>query len=307
MNLLKKIFGATRVVPDGNFIWQDRAIRTDVERKELSLRKGEFEIDSDEELYYEKRQGRLIVTNLRIIWLASGGRSLSIGYDTIRRNPEVKTAGTNLQISIQTEYNRDSEYIFYKMGARTSVFSAIEGVLVRYRITRTFREVSCEGKLSVKHNQVILIPEEQIIHKNQSITANYENRLVQGTLLLTNLRIIWYDSTYNKISIPYLQIQTIRKGKSKRGTALNVTCYSSNPLRRSETPAFLFESTSSSIIDQVLLVVQKETEDNRRNPVFGVEYQANFNLKDHSASFSYRNTKITLRQSVELAKFVRDA
>eukprot|EP00599_Poterioochromonas_sp_BG-1_P007307 CAMPEP_0173151600 /NCGR_PEP_ID=MMETSP1105-20130129/11680_1 /TAXON_ID=2985 /ORGANISM="Ochromonas sp., Strain BG-1" /LENGTH=178 /DNA_ID=CAMNT_0014067013 /DNA_START=471 /DNA_END=1004 /DNA_ORIENTATION=- len=74
----------------------------------------------------------------------------------------------------------------------------------------------------VKDNELILLPQEQIFTKINGVWNLSSEQGNLGSFFLTNVRIVWHAnlaSNFN-VSLPYLQIRSIRLRDSKFGKAL---------------------------------------------------------------------------------------
>ena len=92
----------------GQYIWQDREIRFDAQPRLLENRSGEFIIDSINSVEDTKgnngMRGSLVVTNLRILWIAHKGKhNLSIGLKTVL-NINIRKAKSKLRGPTQALY-----------------------------------------------------------------------------------------------------------------------------------------------------------------------------------------------------------
>ncbi|KAK7870255.1 hypothetical protein R5R35_000984 [Gryllus longicercus] len=107
----------------GDSLWEDKEVMFDVSLFKLKMRPGEKVLDRMDSIEDTKGNGgdvgRLIVTNLRIIWhsLAIPRINLSIGYNciitTAVRTVNSKLCGTTEALHILTKGNNSRfEFIF---------------------------------------------------------------------------------------------------------------------------------------------------------------------------------------------------
>ncbi len=130
---------------DVNFIWQDRDVRFDINKKLLECRKGEKIIDSINSVEDTKgnngERGSLIVTNLRLIWVSHQKSSinLSIGFSAITnatiRKARSKLRGDTQALCIMAKFNSKFEFIFTSLVKNSPrLFTTVQSVLRSYNI-----------------------------------------------------------------------------------------------------------------------------------------------------------------------------
>ena len=98
----------------GDWVWQDREIRFDVQLADLKARKAELVVDSINHVEDTKGnngdKGCLLITNLRLIWFSDANQriNLSVGFDNIL-NSEIKdtnslSEGLSQALYLRTKY-----------------------------------------------------------------------------------------------------------------------------------------------------------------------------------------------------------
>ena len=218
-----------------NQIWQDREIRFDVPPVSLEARKGEFTIDSMNSVEDTKgnngERGELFITNLRMIWYAARSRrtNLSIGYNCIV-SLNIKTAqsrlrGNTLALYVLTKYNGSRFEFSFTNLVRNSprIFTTVQAVFRAYETTKLYRDLKLRGAI-IRDKTLNLLPHEQVFKHVQGVWNLSSDQGNLGTFYITNVRMVWHANLAENfnVSIPYLQMKTIRMRDSKFGRALVV-------------------------------------------------------------------------------------
>ena len=214
-------------------IWQDREIRFDVPLVQLQLRHSEYEIDSINSVEDTKGnngdKGQFIITNLRVIWLSHANIStnLSIGYTCIVSNKIALTSSklkgnTNALYLMTKHQNSRFEFIFTSLvKGSPRLFSSFQSVIKSYDSTRLYRELKLRGAI-IYNKSLILLPDEIIYNCVDAVWNLSSDQGNLGTLFITNIRCVWYANLAENfnVSIPYIQINSIKVKDSKFGHAL---------------------------------------------------------------------------------------
>ncbi|XP_062124208.1 Bardet-Biedl syndrome 5 protein homolog isoform X2 [Drosophila sulfurigaster albostrigata] len=179
--------------------------------------------------------GKLLVTNLRIIWhsLVHKKFNLSIGYarigNTNTRLVHMHTKGRMpsqalyiLALSNETRF----EFLFTDVSGETArrdqpIFASVFDVHLLYQRTFLYRDLKLRGAI-VQAGQLIILPDEQVYSQVQGVWNLSSDQGNLGCFVVTNVRLVWYadaNETFN-ISLPYLQIDSVRIRESKYGPAL---------------------------------------------------------------------------------------
>eukprot|EP00606_Chrysophyceae_sp_TOSAG23-5_P000874 GSChrysophyteH2.ASY1.ANO1.807.1 assembled CDS len=125
---------------DSDYVWQDREIRFDSKPDLLECRKGEIAIDSINAVEDTKgnngAKGYLIVTNLRVIWVAKDNNAinLSIGLGCILscniRKAKSKLRGTTQALCIMAKSNSRFEFIFTSLVMNSPrLFTTVQAIM----------------------------------------------------------------------------------------------------------------------------------------------------------------------------------
>ncbi|KAJ3623189.1 hypothetical protein MTP99_019432 [Tenebrio molitor] len=261
--------------------WEDKEVRFDIPFTEMRLKIGEKIIDRLENIEDTKGnggdRGRLIVTNIRVLWhsVASPRVNLSIGFNCVvtisTKVVNSKLRGTTQALHILTTSNGTRfEFIFTNLvPGSMRHFTSVMGVHKAYISSKLYRELKLRG--AVIHNkQLKILPLEQVFSTLHGVWNLSSDQGSLGTFIVTNVRLVWFadmNEGFN-ISLPYLQISSIRVRDSKFGTALVVTS----------------SDTSGSYIlgfrvdpEEKLRNLYKELSSlhsvYKGNPIFGVEYK----------------------------------
>ncbi|KAJ1478191.1 bardet-Biedl syndrome 5 protein, partial [Baffinella frigidus] len=256
----------------------DREIRFDVPVEQLELRRGEVVIDCMNSIEDTKgnngESGEMQVTNLRMIWIANSSyrTNLTVGYGSVVniniRSAQSRLRGTAQALYVLTKFNGSRfEFIFTNLiRDSTRLFSA--AVFRAYDTSKMYRELKLRGAV-MKDKELLVLPQEKIFNKVQGVWNLSADQGNLGTLFLTNVRIVWHANLAENfnVSIPYIQIQTVRVRDSKFGPALVI-----GTSKRSGPYVLGFR------VDPVekLTVVMKEVESlfmtYSADPVYGVEF-----------------------------------
>jgi len=261
-------------------MWYDREIRFDVKFDQLELRRGEVLIDSMRSIEDTKgnngENGELRVTNLRLLWISTTNlkTNLSIGYNAVV-NINIRTAnsrsrGNSQALYVLTKFNGSRfEFIFTNL-VRDSprLFTTVQAVFRAYDTSKLYRELKLRGAV-IAQKELIQLPEEQIFNKISGIWNLSADQGNLGTFFFTNVRVVWHANLAENfnVSIPYIQIKTIRIRDSKFGPALVID---TSPRSGSYVLGFRVDPSEK------LSVVHKEIkalyDTYFSNPIFGVSF-----------------------------------
>ncbi|XP_048201239.1 Bardet-Biedl syndrome 5 protein isoform X2 [Perognathus longimembris pacificus] len=214
-------------------LWEDREVRFDLYSQQMKTRPGEVLIDCLDSIEDTKGnngdRGRLLVTNLRIIWhsLALIRVNLSIGYNCIL-NITIRTANSKLRgqteaLYILTKCNTTRfEFIFTNLvPGSPRLFTSVIAVRRAYETSKMYRDFKLRSAL-IQNKQLKLLPQEHVYDKINGVWNLSSDQGNLGTFFITNVRIVWHanmNDSFN-VSIPYLQIRSIKIRDSKFGLAL---------------------------------------------------------------------------------------
>eukprot|EP01064_Diplonema_japonicum_P028102 TRINITY_DN4246_c2_g1_i3.p1 TRINITY_DN4246_c2_g1~~TRINITY_DN4246_c2_g1_i3.p1 ORF type:complete len:345 (+),score=47.16 TRINITY_DN4246_c2_g1_i3:81-1115(+) len=264
-----------------NYIWQDREIRFDVGPSEFEMRKSETKIDIIDSIEDTKgnngEKGQLTVTNLRLIWCCSKNLkiNLSIGYNCII-SITIHTANSRIRgptqaLYVLTKFNSSRfEFIFTNLvKGSPRHFTTVQAVHRAYETSKLYRDLKLRGAI-IRDKELLLLPQEDIVTKTSGVWNLSSDQGNLGTFYISNVRVVWYANLAENfnVSIPYLQIKSVRIRDSKFG------------------PAFVIETTHQSgayvlgfRVDppERLQEIYKEVASLHKvystNPIFGVEYK----------------------------------
>jgi Bardet-Biedl syndrome 5 protein len=95
-----------------------------------------------------------------------------------------------------------------------------------YETSKLYRDLKLRGSI-VKDGELILLPHEQIFTKVNGVWNLSSDQGNLGSFFLTNVRLVWHAnlaSNFN-VSLPYMQIKSLRIRDSKFGFALVVETF----------------------------------------------------------------------------------
>ncbi len=101
------------------------------------------------------------------------------------------------------------------------LFTTIQTVNRSYETSRLYRDLKLRCAI-VKDNQLQLLPDETVYSKVPDVWNLSSDQGNLGTFYVTNVRVVWFASLAENfnVSIPYVQIRTIKVRDSKFGNAL---------------------------------------------------------------------------------------
>jgi len=264
---------------DEDFVWQDREIRFDSNPGLLNCRKGEVMIDSINSVEDTKgnngERGSLLVTNLRIIWVAhhKSTINLSIGLNTILtcniRKAKSKLRGHTQALCVMAKYGSRFEFIFTSLVKNSPrLFTTVQAVMRAYETSKLYRDLKLRGSI-VQGNELILLPKEQVFTKLNCVWNLSADQGNLGTFFLTNVRIVWHANlaTNFNVSLPYMQVKSIRARDSKFGKALVIETFT-----RAGGYILGFRIDPKEKLDEVLHEINSLYQVYSTSPVFGVEF-----------------------------------
>ncbi|KAF5292903.1 hypothetical protein FQR65_LT11155 [Abscondita terminalis] len=202
--------------------WEDKEVHFDLSFSDMRLTVGEKIIDRLDNIEDTKGnggdRGKLIITNLRVLWhsVPTPRINLSIGYNCITTiNTKIvnsKLRGTTQALYIMT-ISSGSRYEF--------IFTNLVPGSMRHFTSRI------KTSRAVVHNkQLRILPLETVCNTIKGVWNLSSDQGSLGTFFITNVRLVWFadmNEAFN-ISLPYLQIDSIRIRDSKFGKALVIIC-----------------------------------------------------------------------------------
>ncbi|XP_050712924.1 Bardet-Biedl syndrome 5 protein homolog isoform X2 [Eriocheir sinensis] len=215
--------------------WEDRDVHFDITAQQMKMRAGEHMIDKLDSIEDTKGnsgdRGRLLITNLRLLWhsQAMPRVSLSVGFNCII-NITTKTVNSKLRGLTEALYiltkanNTRFEFIFTNLVPGTPrLFTSVMGVYKAYNSSKMYRELKLRGAI-IQNKQLRILPQEQIFSRVNGVWNLSSDQGNLGTFVITNVRLVWFanmNELFN-ISLPYLQIASVKVRESKFGMALVV-------------------------------------------------------------------------------------
>ncbi|XP_029158594.1 Bardet-Biedl syndrome 5 protein homolog isoform X2 [Nylanderia fulva] len=261
----------------------------------MQLQPGEVTVDKLDMIEDTKGNagdlGKLIVTNLRIIWhsLSLPRINLSIGYNTfVTVNTKILHTihgGYMQALHILTSFrNCRYEFIFTNHDIKsTRHYTSVIGVYRAYVSSKVYREIKLRSGI-IRENRLVLLPQEKVHSSIQDVWNLSVEQGNIGTFIITNIRLVWYADVNHQfnVSIPYLTIGNITIRTSKFGPTLVILSteasggyvlgFRVNPLQQLH------------IIHKEVSILRSEYE---KFPIFGVEY-----IFEHQASSQEENINI---------------
>ncbi|KAK2588473.1 hypothetical protein KPH14_004456 [Odynerus spinipes] len=261
-------------------MWQDKEIRFDVFYTQLQLRVGEVMVDKLDLIEDTKGNagdnGRLIVTNLRILWhsLTLPRINLSIGFNTFvtinTKSVNVIRGGVTQALHILTSFrNCQYEFIFTNLDSKsTRHYTSVIGVYRAYTSSKIYREVKLRSGI-VHENSLSLLPHERVHSHSPDVWNLSVEQGNVGTFIVTNIRLVWFADVNNQfnVSMPYLSIASVTVKNSKFGPTLVV-------LSNKDSGGYVLGFRISPV--QKLNSLHKEISilltEYQKSPIFGVDY-----------------------------------
>ncbi|XP_050419171.1 Bardet-Biedl syndrome 5 protein homolog isoform X1 [Patella vulgata] len=261
-------------------LWEDRDVRFDISPQQLRMRSGEKCIDRLDAIEDTKGnngdRGRLVVTNLRVIWhsLSVPRVNLSIGFNCVinisTKTAQSKIRGTSEALYVLTKCNDTRfEFIFTNLiSGSPRLFTSVITVHRAYETSKLYRDLKLRGAL-IQNKQIRLLPQEQIYDQINGVWNLSSDQGNLGTFYITNVRLVWHaniNESFN-VSIPYLQMRTIKIRDSKFGLALVVETSTS-----SGGYVLGFRIDPAEKLQSVAKQIQNLHKVYSHCPIFGVEY-----------------------------------
>ena len=215
-------------------LWEDREVKFDLGKNLLRPRAGEFVIDRLEGVEDTKgnngEKGRLIVTNLRLIWhaLEYPKINLSIGLGNIlnltkKLSSSKLRGGETESLYILTKYNNTKfEFIFTSIiPGNPRLYTTVHSVHRAYETSKLYRELKLRTAV-LEGKELNLLPLEKLCSKVDGAWNLSNDQGNLGVMYITNVRVVWHamPKTNFNVSIPWVQIKTIKVRNSRFGPAL---------------------------------------------------------------------------------------
>ncbi|CAH1238545.1 Bardet-Biedl syndrome 5 protein-like isoform X1 [Branchiostoma floridae] len=262
-------------------LWEDRDVRFDVPPQQMRMRPGEILIDRLDSIEDTKGnngdRGRLMVTNLRMIWHSQSllRVNLSVGYNTIitisTRTANSKLRGQTEALYILTKCNNTRfEFIFTNLvPGSPRLFTSVIAVHRAYETSKMYRDLKLRGAL-IQNKQLRLLPQEQVFNKVNGVWNLSSDQGNLGTFYITNIRLVWHanmNDSFN-VSVPYLQMRSVKVRDSKFGLALVL-----ETSQQSGGYVLGFRIDPTEKLQEVVKEIQSIHKVFSENPIFGVEFE----------------------------------
>lgn len=262
-----------------DYIWQDREIRFDSKPSVLSCRRGEKIIDSINSVEDTKgnngERGSLVVTNLRILWISHSNSkiNLSVGMNCVLsaniKQAKSKLRGHTQALCILAKFATRFEFIFTSLVKNSPrLFTTVQSVLRAYETSKLYRDLKLRGSI-VKDGELVLLPQEQIFAKINGVWNLSSEQGNLGAFFLTNVRVVWHANlaTNFNVSLPYMQMKSIRLRDSKFGRALVLETFS-----KSGGYILGFRVDPQDRINDVFKEINSLFQVYSTGPIFGVDF-----------------------------------
>lgn len=265
------------------FIWEDREIRFDVNPRDLSARRGEIDVEVLDSVEDTKgnngESGELIVRNLRLIWVSKKQRrtNITIGFNTVTA-VNVKDANSRLKGKTQALYvmtkfnNQRFEFIFTAISKSTEgLFATVMAVFKAYDASRLYRDMKLRGAL-IQEKELKLLPAEQTYSKVNGVWNLSSEQGNLGTFFISNVRVVWFANLSEgfNVSLPYMQIRSVKIRDSKFGQALVL-----ETTEQSGSYVLGFKIDPKETLDYVYKEINSLWQVYARSPSFGVDVTVN--------------------------------
>lgn len=121
----------------------------------------------------------------------------------------------------------------------------------------------------IKDSELILLPQEQIFTKINGVWNLSSEQGNLGSFFLTNVRIVWHANlaTNFNVSLPYMQIKSLRLRESKFGRALVLETFS-----KSGGYILGFRIDPQDKVNEVFKEIQSLFQIYSNSPIFGVDF-----------------------------------
>lgn len=179
-------------------------------------------------------RGSLVVTNLRILWICHSNSkiNLSIGLNTVLsiniRKANSKLRGNTQALCVLAKFNSRFEFVFTSLVKNSPrLFTTTQAVMRAYETSKLYRDLKLRGSV-IKDGDLILLPGEQVYNKISGVWNLSSEQGNLGTFFLSNIRLVWHAhlaSNFN-VSVPYMQVKSIKIRESKFGKALVLETFS---------------------------------------------------------------------------------
>ena len=177
-----------------------------------------------------------------------------------------------------TGYNSSRfEFIFTSLvRASPRLFTTMQAVHRAYETTKLYRDLKLRGAL-IKDGALSVLPDERVLNKINAVWNLSSDQGNLGTFYITNVRVVWHANMAENfnVSIPYMQMRSIRVRDSKFGLALVID---TNPKAGGYVLGFRLDPKER--LEDVAREVRNLHQVYAEKPIFGIQ----FSVEDVSKS-----------------------
>uniref|UniRef100_A0A8B9LTJ2 Bardet-Biedl syndrome 5 protein homolog n=1 Tax=Astyanax mexicanus TaxID=7994 RepID=A0A8B9LTJ2_ASTMX len=262
---------------------------------QMKTRPGEVLIDCLDSIEDTKGnngdRGRLLVTNLRIIWhsIALPRVNLSVGYNSVI-NITTRTANSKLRGQTEALYiltksnNTRFEFIFTNVvPGSPRLFTSVIAVHRAYETSKMYRDLKLRGAL-IQNKQLRLLPREQVYDKINGVWNLSSDQGNLGTFFITNVRIVWHANMNESFNVTIVKIIWLQKSNyfilvlfSKRSIRIRDSKFGLALVIESsqQTGGYVlgFKIDPMDKLQDAVKEINSLHKVYSANPIFGVEYE----------------------------------
>ncbi|KFP72337.1 Bardet-Biedl syndrome 5 protein, partial [Acanthisitta chloris] len=138
-----------------------------------------------------------------------------------------------------------------------------------YETSKMYRDLKLRSAL-IQNKQLRLLPQEQIYDQISGVWNLSSDQGNLGAFFITNVRIVWHASMNDSfnVSIPYLQIRSIKMRDSKFGLALVI-----ESSQQSGGYVLGFKIDPVEKLQEAVKEINSLHKVYSANPIFGVDYE----------------------------------
>ena len=203
--------------------------------------------------------------------------NISIGFNCVTainvKEAESRLKGKTQAIYVLTkQLNQRFEFVFTTLQKSTSAaFQALLGVFKAFDQSRLHRDLKLRGSL-IQDKELKLLPMERTYSKVNGVWNLSSEQGNLGTFFISDVRVVWYANlaeSFN-VSIPYLQIKSIKVRESKFGLALVIETTS-----HSGGYVLGFKIDPKETLDYCFKEINSLWSVYSKTPIFGVDFKPN--------------------------------
>ncbi|KAI8515814.1 Bardet-Biedl syndrome 5 protein [Branchiostoma belcheri] len=253
-------------------LWEDRDVRFDVPPTDENETGGEVPMPALGVLAKSAAPGMSKSEDSRMNLEKKRG---TVGYNTIitisTRTANSKLRGQTEALYILTKCNNTRfEFIFTNLvPGSPRLFTSVIAVHRAYETSKMYRDLKLRGAL-IQNKQLRLLPQEQVFNKVNGVWNLSSDQGNLGTFYITNIRLVWHanmNDSFN-VSVPYLQMRSVKVRDSKFGLALVL-----ETSQQSGGYVLGFRIDPTEKLQEVVKEIQSIHKVFSENPIFGVEFE----------------------------------